>query len=431
MDARSSNATDYLPTSIKLTGLDLMFGLPRSEWVSLYRENIDLDKMISSLHEVLEYFPVLKGRLVRREGHLYVEQFDAGPQIEVLESDSPAPAMGPDVFPFLANGLVPDMLPVPLEEQEKRPIFAVRYIRHSDGRYTVGTSICHGVVDAAAVTAFFAACRKGYFGEPIGPPILDRSIVLKLAAEGVTAPTQKSGLMLKPFDMQLFAKPPQPSEFFGMILKEVDHVRLAKRVKERFEGAFSFNNYLQAMLMKVFAQSSEEKGVSKTHANMSYDLRRMGPAFVPANYFGGATIFRSFSATFDELRLGGLQSIAQRFKELGKFNPDDVKQDVGYVEAQYESGNINDFGTFSEFLTPLLNGGFYINNLLVFGRPEVRPTSNLIWSEMPLRMPFFVRMATLLLNHDNDISIRIALPVGRKELFLEKWAACIEEELSA
>lgn len=417
--------------SLKLTGLDILFGLPRSEWVVLYKDTVDVDRLCSTLHAVAEQFPLLKGRLVRRGEHLYVERLDAGIEIEILDVDGPAPAMGPDIYPLLATGLMPEMPPVSMEEQEKRPLAAFRIIRYSDGRVTVGSSLCHGIVDGGSVNMFFAACRSAYFDEPMPTPIIDRSIVLKLAAEGVSAPTAKSGLMPKPFDPKLFTTPPKPSEFFGMILAEADHVHLAERVKERFAGALSFNNYLQAMLMKVFAQSCEEEGDTTTHANMSYDLRRMGPGFVPINYFGGATIFRSFATTFGELRRSELSDIGQRFKQLGRLTEEEIRQDVGYIQGQYEAGNVNDFGAFSEFLTPLLNRGLYINNFLAQGRPSRNPASNIIWSEMPLRMPFVIRMATLHINSTGDISIRMALPVGLRDAFLARWNACLAEELSA
>ena len=154
-----------LNTSLKLTGLDLMFGMPRSEWVTLYEKGADIERGIASMERVLDDFPLLRGRLVKRGDHLYVEQLDAGVQIEILESEHPAPEMGPDIYPLLANGLLPEMPPVPVEDQESRPLAAFRYIRYSDGRLTVGSSISHALVDASAVTLFFLACRKAFFNE--------------------------------------------------------------------------------------------------------------------------------------------------------------------------------------------------------------------------------------------------------------------------
>lgn len=431
MDAASNNEAMDSSFSLKLTGLDILFGLGRSEWVALYKDTVDVDRLCSTLHVVAEQFPLLKGRLVRRGKHLFVEHLEAGIEIEMFESDEPAPAMGPDKFPLLATGLVPEMPPVPLEEHEQRPLAAVRIIRYKDGRVTVGTSLCHGIVDGGSMNMFFAACRQAYFDEALPSRVEDRAIVLKLVAPDVATPTTSSGLMLKPFDPQLFAKPPQPCQFFGIILPEAEHLRLAERIKERFGGGLSFNNYLQAILMRAFAKSSQEEGRATTHANMSYDLRRLGPGFVPLNYFGGATIFRSLSATFDELREGALADIAQRFKRLGRPSEAEVRQDIGYIQKQYEAGNINDFGAFDSFLTPLLNGGLYINNFLAQGRPSRNPASNILWTEMPLRMPFVIRMAMLHINASGDISIRMALPVEQHDAFREQWSAILAQELSA
>lgn len=59
-----------LSVPFKLTGLDLMFGMPRSEWVTLYDKDADIERMISTLEVVLDDFPLLRGRLVRRGEHL-------------------------------------------------------------------------------------------------------------------------------------------------------------------------------------------------------------------------------------------------------------------------------------------------------------------------------------------------------------------------
>lgn len=416
-------------TSLKLGGVDLLFGMSRSEWVTLFKETIDVDRLCSSLESVLEQFPNLKGRLVRRGAQLFVERMDAGALVEVIESENPAPAFGAEIYPILANGLVPEFAPASIEDQADRPVSAFRIIRYSDGRVTVGMSTCHALVDAGSVLLLLTAWHNAYCGEPAIRPLLDRTTVLKLAGEKVERPSAKSGLLLKPFDPALFASPPPVSDFFGMFLSEAEHKQLVEQVKQRFAGSLSFNNYLQAMVLKVFAQSSPGEGQATTHANMSYDLRRMGPGVVPVTYFGGATIFRSFPATFDELRHEELSAIAQRFRTLGRLEADEISQDVGYLQTQYEAGNINTYGAFSEFLTPLVNTGLYINNMLGLGRPAFNFGNNVIWGEMPLRMPFAIRKALFIPNRAGGVSIRMALPIGQRELFLEKWNECIAQEL--
>jgi len=428
-DIVSESVHSFSYSKSELSGLDFLFGLSRAEWVFLFKETIDIDRMCSALEQVLEQFPVASGRLVKRDNRFYIEQLDAGVHLEVIDSESPSPNFGPDVYPVLANGLVPDFPRVLVEELESQPLSAFRFTRYSDGRVTLGLSFCHALADGGSIFAFINAWHCAYSNEPIVKPALDRSLISKLGKDNVEAPTALSGLMPKPFNPELFAGGPPVSDFFGMHLTEAEHVQLAERVKQEFAGAVSFNDYLQAMVLKVFAQSCQDEGDKTTHANMTYDLRRMRTGQVPMTYFGGATLYRSFPASFNDLRNGDVRGIAQRFKELGRPDAEVVQQDIGYCQAQYEAGNTNVFGAFSEFLTPLLNKGLYINNMLGLGRPQFSFGNNVIWGEMPLRAPFAIRKALFIANRAGGVSIRMVLPIGQKELFLAKWAECVKQEL--
>ena len=46
-------------------------GMPRSEWVTLYEKDADIERGIASMERVLDDFPLLRGRLVKRGDHLY------------------------------------------------------------------------------------------------------------------------------------------------------------------------------------------------------------------------------------------------------------------------------------------------------------------------------------------------------------------------
>lgn len=87
-------------SGLNVSGLDLIFGNPRSEWVTLFRETVEVDRLVFSLEKVLGKFTLLRGRLVKLGAHLYVDRLIAGVLIEVLEAEGPAPEMRPDIYPI-------------------------------------------------------------------------------------------------------------------------------------------------------------------------------------------------------------------------------------------------------------------------------------------------------------------------------------------
>lgn len=116
-------------------------------------------------------------------------------------------------------------------------------------------------------------------------------------------------------------------------------------------------------------QASDLAGDEDSQLYSVFDLRRIAELGIPETYIGNAVIERRATLQFAALRTLPLTDIALHFRQSTKpLQARDIRRDIAFLQREYETGRIDDRGTFTHFVRSsmvdcLLGTGLYVNDL--------------------------------------------------------------------
>eukprot|EP00931_Biecheleriopsis_adriatica_P037522 TRINITY_DN21513_c0_g1_i1.p1 TRINITY_DN21513_c0_g1~~TRINITY_DN21513_c0_g1_i1.p1 ORF type:complete len:184 (-),score=30.65 TRINITY_DN21513_c0_g1_i1:207-758(-) len=149
---------------IKLSALDLvmMGGADSSiEFALFFRDASDRERLVSSLEVVLDSFPNLAGRVVRKGDEVCIECSNAGVPVTFEAKDSPAPPQEmpyPDSLFDLAKAVPP-----PADMSVGEAPLRIRVTTFVDGQ-VIAFSFNHVLGDAASLNLFLVSWSDAYRG---------------------------------------------------------------------------------------------------------------------------------------------------------------------------------------------------------------------------------------------------------------------------
>ncbi|MFT3859618.1 MAG: acyltransferase [Aquabacterium sp.] len=172
-----------------LTGLDLRVGHPSSPCLLVYPQGLDDAALAHSLTRLLRSYPVITGRMkADKQGHIYIDDSDAGMAFTVHRHATPLPPYGPG----LAVGR--DMA------RYFRQIYPWKVVDHPQAllavevhHFACGGSLMsvmgvHSLCDGGAFWAFMMDWMRTHHGHPITPPALDRQALIDTCEAHIDRP---------------------------------------------------------------------------------------------------------------------------------------------------------------------------------------------------------------------------------------------------
>jgi hypothetical protein len=221
------------------------------------------------------------------------------------------------------------------------------------------------------------------------------------------------------------------TEFSALVLKSADCELLLTRLKQSSSTTASLHDLLAALIFKTYAQSSSASADKPALVNLAYDLRRVPRLGMPSHFFGNAVLFRSDAMSFGELRAIDIFELVNWFKVVNTPNADDIAQDIGFFQTQFESAAYNNWGMYSNFTPLLSNGGLFINNMIYRRNKPLNFGGALRSLSLVLRQPLRIRQVVLSANpKTGDILLRLALEQYQIALFEQHWHALVQSILT-
>lgn len=413
---------------IELTGLDLMYGFFYTDIVIFLEKSFDTTCLESSLSKTIEQIPALGGKLVAKGDRVILDTNGPGVLFEREHSDSPTPPFGDEVFPIVGHDFctpVPDPRTRPLEEL---PLVTVKVTTFADGLHCIGVRHNHALADAVGLLSFLFAWDGVLRGNDPQVPYFARDELLALAQGDGASPSQRSGIPCAEGKPKL--TPPKffATEFASVGLSAAQYAQVVAIAKASADD-ITVNDLLNAMIFKVYGESSLQADHDMAMVNLPFDLRRVKEVGLPPNYFGNSVLLRSMQMPFGELRQYDLPALAKLLAEFCRPDLPSIKQDVAFFQSQYQAARFNSHGVYTGFTPCVANGGLYINNTIQNRKHQLNFGDAHIGGGLIVKQPFGLRSVLLITMRQGDIYLRVTLEKNQIEAFCRRWSLRVERLL--
>lgn len=301
---------------IPLSPIDHIFtgiGSYPIEFVFAYDEQIDAERLLESLENVLASFGPAKSQIVNEEGRFIFKETDPGFSFEVLESATSFDETD-DRELFID----------PVSTQEGEVLTRIRLTQTPKGS-VLGVSISHCVVDGFSYFYFLTCWAKAFHEKSFYPPDHDRNILIKndqaskqYSAEDIR---EQAGLFLEhrrsdvQRDKLVWETIQMPSSELKAMLTEA---------QEDCQVRLSFNDVIVASLWKKYILKwAGDRADRISYISCPFDYRRLID-YVPLTYFGNAVALITTAFPIEMLADAKISDLAIM-----------VRKSIGSVSEEY------------------------------------------------------------------------------------------------
>ena len=387
---------------ISLSSIDHIFtgtGSYPIEFIFAYPRKLDEKTLRSTLIDIINHFPTVSSKLVKRSDHEYgFELSQDGLVFDVKHS--------PDLFEDCDKKYE---YINPVNTVEGEPLTKIR-ITHTPGGSVLGVSISHAIADGFSYFHFLSSWAKLFQGKPFFPPIHERSLLISDQNNIQKIPiTQKevlinAGLFLQD-KREVIKKEDLKWE------SQVFHIDELKeslaREQKNTETRLSFNDIVTAQLSKIYLsrwQVPEQK--IPCYISCPVDFRRILDGF-PKTYFGNAVSLATTDIELEELKTISLSDLATRIRSNVKnVDKDRIETNLYCLTTLRHQ---QDLSVFENIHVMHPDSGLLVTNLSRLPVPEIEfnagpPTDYSILTQT-------VRGAVIL-PHPEGFEARVCCPIA-------------------
>lgn len=257
-----------------------------------YDQILDPGLLEKSLHETLNYFPILRSQLVRiSETDYEFHISEQGLTFDVLES----------TVNFEEAGSIEQYI-IPVSSIAGEPLTKIT-LTQTPGGSVLAVSVSHALADGFSYFHFFSAWARICRGEAIIKPSLERDVLLANGNKSEKIITANDiytncGLFYGSERRKLQSGPVHEDRFF--ISK--DTIRSILEEKKNEPGiSLTENDIITALLWQKYIPIwSKENNNQKTYVTCPFDIRRVLSG-LPRNYFGCALSFGTAAINYNDL----------------------------------------------------------------------------------------------------------------------------------
>ncbi|NIM14971.1 MAG: hypothetical protein GTO45_23645 [Candidatus Aminicenantes bacterium] len=290
-----------------------------------YNQILDPGLLKKSLHETLNYFPILRSKLVRiSETDYEFHISEEGLTFAVLESE----------VNFEEAGSIEQYI-IPVSSIAGKPLTKITLTQTSGGS-VLAVSVSHALVDGFSYFHFFSAWARICRGEPIIKPSLQRDVLLanfNKSEKIITANDiyTNCGLFYGEKRRELQSEPVHEERFF----LSKDTIRsILEDTKNEPGISLTDNDIITALLwQKYIPLWSKENRNQKTYVTCPVDIRRVLSG-LPRNYFGCALSFGTAAINFNGLLEASIGELAILVRNsIRKVKNDYILRSFGTLES--------------------------------------------------------------------------------------------------
>lgn len=407
---------------VELCGMDLIGGAHLFQSLKFLGPGLDRGRFREALAKTVEQHPLLAGRLVKDSQRLFIDLDAPGVSFEYQELDRPCPRYGVDAYPFVLDDLYPQHQIT--ADVTSAPLYAARLTRFSDGLYAYACNESHLVKDASGGAVIMQDLQKSYAGEPTSPAVFHRGELIANGSGGQAGPSAVSGISMAPIASLDMAK--------AFITPKLGSVTITPEQREQLVNAarrlgVSFNHLLHALMFRTFALTSP-RTAEPLHANIAIDLRYIKGLNLPQRYLGNAVLQRSLPMSWEEAAESDWSALCKRFADPRLSALDGIAQDIDFYQRCYEQGEYTDTGALTNALSPVMNGGFFVNNATTWSYSLGSLGGLAEWAELILLGSIGIRMGlAFVVDPEGTIVVRLVLP----EQQLARYKSCWRERVAS
>lgn len=162
-----------------LTGPDLFSGMVTVPLFYTYPQGLDVERMMSSLAELLRSYPLAAGRLRKDSaGYAFIDPDDSGVPFSIYDVDGPMPPYGPD-YPHqrFIRRYYQAMWPW-TAYRAGTPLLSIRVYRYTDGGAICTMAPAHCLIDGSSIWMLVQDWARLARGEGAPEPIAERALLL-------------------------------------------------------------------------------------------------------------------------------------------------------------------------------------------------------------------------------------------------------------
>ena len=316
-------------TTIPLSPIDHIFtgiGSYPIEFVFVYNDFIDEDKLRGSLENTLTFFPPAASTLKMEDEKYVFEPQQPGYSLKIVDHDiNFDETKKREVF----------LDPVSTKEGE---ILTRIQLTNTPGGSVLGVSISHAIADGFSYFHFLSSWARVFNNLEIFPPSHERNLLIK----PVESPEHIGSKEILEY-AGLFYDRPRVEIKRDQLIWQTIHLSSAElkskltEAQRDCESRLSFNDVIVATLWKKYMHEwSNTKDDHMTYISCPFDYRRLVKDF-PKTYFGNAVALATTPLSYEKLMKSSLGELSML-----------VRKNIGQVNEAYIHAGLNALSSLRE-----------------------------------------------------------------------------------
>lgn len=361
----------YPDDLIELTGLDLLTSHAHVHGLYCFDTLPDVARLKQTLSAALDRHPTFASTTVVRGQRTFFCRNNNGVRFAVFRSDQALDGEPPATL-SLESCTWADKDPHTSRHPDPPSTTSFRIILFTNNRWILAVRNVHSLGDGTAFSQLLRCWAHLYQGR-LPPPggTYPRRHVAALRSQGGQKPSSRFAILPTPNFSILHRRRTNQAKA-GTVLVHLPMQELRALLhfgREQAQGMLTSSDLLHALVWKAFGLASDLADDEDSQLYSVFDLRRIAELGIPETYIGNAVIERRATLPFAALRTLPLTDIALHFRQSTKpLQARDIRRDIAFLQREYETGRIDERGTFTHFVRSsmvdcLLGTGLYVNDL--------------------------------------------------------------------